>query len=290
MPQSLNSLSGSKHRPKRFITASAVADGIVAVDLFCGAGGLTKGLEKAGIDVALGIDIDPACEFPYAANNKAKFLLKSVKELRAADLKKAYGDATFTLLAGCAPCQPFSKYRLGKSDESDGRWNLLQEFQRLVLQVKPTMVTMENVPRLAEQDIFAEFAAALEDAGYLVHCEIVRCADYGVPQQRERLVLLASKLGSLTLSAPTHARKPRTVRQSLAGLPPLPRVKNILATRCIRPRISRRSISAASKPRNPAAHGAIGTQTSWRRVIGSGAEKLTRASMGACAGMSPDQR
>ena len=221
MPQSLNSLSGSKHRPKRFITASAVADGIVAVDLFCGAGGLTKGLEKAGIDVALGIDIDPACEFPYAANNKAKFLLKSVKELRATDLKKAYGDATFTLLAGCAPCQPFSKYRLGKSDESDGRWNLLQEFQRLVLQVKPTMVTMENVPRLAEQDIFAEFAAALEDAGYLVHCEIVRCADYGVPQQRERLVLLASKLGSLTLSAPTHARKPRTVRQSLAGLPPL---------------------------------------------------------------------
>lgn len=194
---------------------------IVAVDLFCGVGGLTKGLENAGINVALGIDIDPACSFPYAANNSAKFLLESVKGLRATTLRKSFGQAKFTLLAGCAPCQPFSKYRLGKSDESDGRWNLLQEFQRLVMEVKPTMVTMENVPRLAEQEIFTDFAVALEDAGYVVNAEVVRCADYGVPQQRERLVLLASKLGSLKLIAPTHAKKTPTVRQALANLPPL---------------------------------------------------------------------
>ncbi len=196
-------------------------DEIVAVDLFCGVGGLTKGLENAGINVAVGIDIDPACAFPYATNNAADFLLKSVKDLRAAEVKNAFGQARFTLLAGCAPCQPFSKYRMGKSDESDGRWNLLQEFQRLVLEVKPTMVTMENVPRLAEQEIFADFAAALEDAGYVVQADVVRCADYGVPQQRERLVLLASKLGSLQLIPPTHAHKPRSVRQAIADLPPL---------------------------------------------------------------------
>jgi DNA (cytosine-5)-methyltransferase 1 len=204
--------------PKTVLRSS---DNVVAVDLFCGAGGLTRGLENAGIKVALGIDIDPACEFPYAANNAAGFLLKSVKDLSAAELKKAYGHAKFTLLGGCAPCQPFSKYRLGKSDETDGRWNLLEEFQRLVFEVKPTMVTMENVPRLAEQTIFAAFVAALEDAGYHVHSEVVRCADYGVPQQRERLVLLASKLGSLKLIAPTHARRPLTVRQAIASLPPL---------------------------------------------------------------------
>jgi len=201
--------------------ATRTLGGIVAVDLFCGAGGLTRGLENVGIKVALGIDIDPACEYAYAANNAAEFLLKSVKELSPAELLKAYGNAKYTILAGCAPCQPFSKYRLGKSNESDGRWNLLQEFQRLVFEVKPTIVTMENVPRLAAQTIFADFIAALEDAGYHVHSEVVNCADYGVPQQRERLVLLASKLGSLKLIPPTHAQKPCTVRQVIANLPPL---------------------------------------------------------------------
>lgn len=217
MPSKVNSLSDSTHRQN----APRAAAEIVAVDLFCGAGGLTKGLEDAGVRVALGIDIDPACKFPYEANNSAKFLLKSVKDLDSAELKVAYGDAQFTVLAGCAPCQPFSKYRLGKSDETDGRWNLLQEFQRLVFELKPTVVTMENVPRLAEQTIFADFVAGLESAGYHVHFEVVRCAEYGVPQQRERLVLLASKLGLLKLIAPTHSRNPRTVRQAIADLPPL---------------------------------------------------------------------
>jgi DNA (cytosine-5)-methyltransferase 1 len=125
------------------------------------------------------------------------------------------------LLAGCAPCQPFSKYRLGKSDESDGRWNLLQHFQRLVSDVKPLLVTMENVPRLAEQEIFAAFVLALEQNGYFVTAEVARCADYGVPQHRERLVLLASLLGPLALIPPTHSDKHRTVRQAIAGLPVL---------------------------------------------------------------------
>ena len=115
-----NCLSQQDKRAKRTL------GGIVAVDLFCGAGGLTRGLENVGIKVALGIDIDPACEYAYAANNAAEFLLKSVKELSPAELLKAYGNAKYTILAGCAPCQPFSKYRLGKSNESDGRWNLLQ--------------------------------------------------------------------------------------------------------------------------------------------------------------------
>ncbi len=191
---------------------------ISAVDLFCGAGGLTKGLEKAGVNVVLGVDIDPACAFPYSSNNRADFLLKSVKDLRAIELKQAFGKAKFTLLAGCAPCQPFSKYRLGKSDASDGRWNLLHEFKRLVVQTRPTMVTMENVPRLAEQAIFGDFVAALRRADYFVHFEVISCANYGVPQQRDRLVLLASKLGALKLIPPTHAYRKPTVRQAIAGL------------------------------------------------------------------------
>jgi DNA (cytosine-5)-methyltransferase 1 len=80
---------------------------------------------------------------------------------------------------------------------------------------------MENVPRLAEQSIFSDFVAALKSAKYHVSFEVVKSADYGVPQQRERLVLLASKLGPVSLIAPTHSKKPRTVRQAIANLPPL---------------------------------------------------------------------
>ena len=194
---------------------------IRAVDLFCGAGGLTRGLKAAGIDVRLGVDVDPACDYPFSFNNRTRFLLKTVQDLPATEIARAWQGARFSPLAGCAPCQPFSLYSQGKTDESDGRWNLLAEFQRLVIQTKPTLVTMENVPRLAEQSIFAAFVAALEAAKYHVSFQVVKSSDYGVPQQRERLVLLASRLGPIALIPPTHAKKPRTVRQAIRGLPRL---------------------------------------------------------------------
>jgi DNA (cytosine-5)-methyltransferase 1 len=195
---------------------------LVAVDIFCGAGGLTHGLEKARIPVAFGVDLDPACKFPYEQNNSAKFVLESVETLKAAALKSAFAAATHSILAGCAPCQPFSKYRLGKSDNTDGRWHLLQHFQRLVLETKPTIVTMENVPRLAEQEIFSDFVDSLTHVGFHVSYEIVNCAAYGVPQQRERLVLLASRLGELKMISPTHPDgRQTTVRHAIGHTRPL---------------------------------------------------------------------
>lgn len=195
--------------------------GIRAVDLFCGAGGLTRGLQSAGIDVRLGVDLDPACEYPFSFNNRTRFLRKSVQALSPRDIAREWRGARFSLLAGCAPCQPFSLYSQGKDAETDGRWNLLAEFQRLVVATKPSLVTMENVPRLAEQSIFRDFVAALQAAKYHVHFETVRAADYGLPQERERLVLLASRLGPIKLIPPTHAKRNRTVRQAIAKLPPL---------------------------------------------------------------------
>jgi DNA (cytosine-5)-methyltransferase 1 len=192
------------------------------VDLFCGAGGLTRGLENAGIDVALGVDIDPDCEFPYVANNRARFLLKSVGDLTSADFENAYAGASYKLLAGCAPCQPFSTYQQGRFGPTDARWNLLDDFGRIVREVKPDLVTMENVPRLVEQDIFADFVAGLEAEGFYVEYKIVNCADYGVPQQRNRLVLLASKFGPISLIKPTTpAGKQNTVRKAISNLPEL---------------------------------------------------------------------
>lgn len=193
---------------------------ISAIDLFCGAGGLTKGLEKAGINVALGIDIDPACRYPYLANNDADFLLKSVENVTASELNKMYDGASLKLLAGCAPCQTFSTYNQ-KADSSDKRWWLLQQFSRLIRETSPELVTMENVPGLVDQDVFVEFVGELKHK-YHVFYSVVNCADYGLPQHRNRLVLLASKLGAIKLLSPAelgYERKTvRDVIQKLASL------------------------------------------------------------------------
>lgn len=188
-----------------------------AVDLFCGVGGLTKGLEKAGVEVTLGVDIDPACEFPYTANNKARFLLKSVAELSASDLINNEKKSQYTLLAGCAPCQPFSTYQR-KSDPSDGRWHLLEHFGRLAAELQPDLITMENVPNLERQEVFQEFVDDLEEADYDVTYEVVNCSHFGVPQQRNRLVLLASRLGPISLLRPAGA-KPVSVKKAIQDLP-----------------------------------------------------------------------
>jgi DNA (cytosine-5)-methyltransferase 1 len=195
---------------------------LAAVDLFCGAGGLTKGLQLAGIDVKLGIDIDPACTFPYETNTEAEFLLKRIEKVTPAEIKLAFGSARLRLLAGCAPCQPFSLYSQGKKNHTDSRWRLLTHFQRLALAVKPDLLTMENVPKLAEKPIFKRFVSALEKAGYKVWHDTVKCPDYGVPQVRERLVLLASRLGPIALIPPTHAPdRHKTVRQVIGKMPAL---------------------------------------------------------------------
>lgn len=192
---------------------------IATVDLFCGAGGLTHGLEKAGIDVRLGIDIDPACQFPYSANNNSEFLLKSVDDVEAFELLEKYQDSELKLLAGCAPCQTFSSYNQ-KADSSDDRWWLLLQFSRLIRETEPELVTMENVPGLLEQDVFRKFLNDLEEQNYHLDYKVVNSADYGLPQQRNRLVLLASRLGSIKLPSPQKFRKKRqNVKDAIGKLP-----------------------------------------------------------------------
>lgn len=128
---------------------------IVGVDLFCGVGGLTHGLVRGGIQVAAGIDIDASCKFPFEANNSASFIECDVGELKAEDIAPFYEGADFTLLAGCAPCQPFSTYsRSGRNSEYESQWPLVSSFGRLIKKVKPDLVTMENVPQLADHPSF----------------------------------------------------------------------------------------------------------------------------------------
>jgi len=194
---------------------------IAAIDLFCGAGGLTRGLENAGIEVKLGIDIDPACKFPYEENNDAKFLLESVEKVEACELIEAFGHKGLKLLAGCAPCQTFSKYNQ-KADSTDDRWWLLRQFTRLIRETSPDIVTMENVPGLMFHDVFREFVNDLECSDYEVDYKIVNCSDYGLPQNRNRLVLLASKLGQIKLIDPNEFNNSKmTVRDAIGSLTPI---------------------------------------------------------------------
>lgn len=195
---------------------------INAVDLFCGAGGLTCGLQNAGINVALGVDLDKACAYPFTKNNHAAFMGCSVADLTGDDIARAWGAADTTLLAGCAPCQPFSTYSQSWSSPEDKRWDLLSQFARLVRESKPDLVTMENVPKLKKIDVFERFQEGLERDGYQVTHRVINCCEYGVPQRRQRLVLLASRFGVVDFIEPTTPQgSERTVRDAIEALEPI---------------------------------------------------------------------
>lgn len=198
---------------------------IAAIDLFCGVGGLTHGLEAEGIDVRLGVDIDPACKHPFEENNRARFCESDVSTLTADDLLKPLTTDGVSLLAGCAPCQPFSTYsqraerkgtaRRGRGGRDD--WELVEQFGRLVRELQPNLVTMENVPPLEKQYVFERLLEELD--GYSVDARVVECRSIGLPQTRKRLVLVASRLGPIKL--PEFDLPRSTVRDTIDDLPPL---------------------------------------------------------------------
>jgi DNA (cytosine-5)-methyltransferase 1 len=195
--------------------------GIRCIDLFCGLGGLTHGLIKGGIEVVAGIDIEPQCRFPYESNNNALFVEQDVSALSGSQVADIFGDGKLRLLAGCAPCQPFSTYsRKGRQERQDTKWVLVSDFGRLVRETQPDFVTMENVPQLLEHEVFKDFLKALE--GYATSFSIVDCVQYGVPQTRKRLVLLASRFGAVELVPPIFSRRScTTVREAISHLPAL---------------------------------------------------------------------
>lgn len=196
-----------------------------AIDIFCGIGGLSYGLKQAGISVVAGVDSDAACKYPYEKNVQADFIARDVSTLRGEEINENYwsNDNVFKILAGCAPCQPFSTHANKiKNKTRTEKWWLLREFQRLASETNPHIVTMENVPNLANQEIFTDFVAFLEQAGYYVSYSNVYCPDYGIPQKRRRLVLLASKFGEISLLPKTHSKDEYvTVRQAIGHLPPV---------------------------------------------------------------------
>lgn len=198
---------------------------IKVIDLFCGIGGLTHGLIKEGLDVVAGIDNDNSCKFGYEYNNKkTKFINKDILQVSANEINKLFGEnkKTIRVLAGCAPCQPFSKLNLNEITEK--QLEPLGKFAELIDETKPDIVSMENVSELAKMGkypIFKTFLDVLEKNGYHYKYEVVNVSEYGVPQNRKRLVLLASKFGEIELVKRTHKNKKVTVRDVIKNLQPL---------------------------------------------------------------------
>lgn len=202
------------------------------VDLFCGVGGLTRGLLDAKLKVVAGYDTDESCRFAYETNNEGVvFHKKNVAHLEASELLSHYPPGGVKVLVGCAPCQPYSSLTQKITDEetrTNGRhdeWGLLDTFADLIVSVEPDIVSMENVTRLANKakyPVYARFVDTLRRNGYFVSENKVYCPDYGIPQTRRRLVLLASRLGPIELIEKTHRREDYVkVAEVIGDLEPL---------------------------------------------------------------------
>jgi len=198
-----------------------------AIDLFCGAGGLTLGLRRAGWDVLFGIDVDEAVGETYRHNNpNAGFLAADLRSVTEEDVLSLAGNTPRSelLLAGCAPCQPFSKQRRRRGLARRSDVTLLGQFARLVVALRPGAVLMENVPGITAVpgfSSFRRFLKILHDCGYgYEHC-VLNARDFGVPQHRRRCVLLAVRGSEARL--PTQiAREPdhvATVRARIGRFP-----------------------------------------------------------------------
>ncbi len=194
------------------------------IDMFCGVGGLTHGLLKEGISVVAGYDFDKSCKYAFEKNNNSVFITKDIKEVTSDEVNFFFGKKR-KILVGCAPCQPFSLYTNRKKTSENDKWALLYSFARLIKEVQPEIVSMENVPQLAQFDggkVLKDFIQSLEDDKYSVTYKIINAQDYGVPQRRKRLILLASKHGEIELISPTHNKNNlKTVRKAIGHLTPI---------------------------------------------------------------------
>jgi len=207
--------------------APVTTGNIKVVDLFCGIGGLTHGLRLEGFNVVAGVDNDKSCKFAFEKNNGAKFISKDIARFTPKELEELFQGATTRILVGCAPCQPYSplgRRRLTRKQAREN-WYPLLRFMKLIKSVRPEIVSMENVPDLSDTSkytIFGRFVETLLAEGYKVSFSTVDASRYGVPQKRNRLVLLASRLGDISLIPATHsAGNLKTVRHAIKSLPRL---------------------------------------------------------------------
>jgi len=191
------------------------------VDLFCGVGALSHGLKLAGCDILAGYDTDARCKYAFETNNGGVFIERDVGSMEANEISAHFTGNAPSVLAGCAPCQPFSTYKQRYAE--DPQWGLVTKFAKLAAEVQPDFITMENVPalkRYKDGSVFRDFKAILNDAGYPVRATIAKCEQFGVPQKRRRLVVVAARGKKIGRLIPNEVVG-KTVHDAIAHLAPI---------------------------------------------------------------------
>jgi len=202
---------------------------LTSIDLFSGGGGLSEGMRQAGFQIKAAVEIDTVAAETFRVNHKESIVIeRDIRHVSSTELLKRCGvqHGGLDLLAGCPPCQGFSSLT-AKYNRYDERNSLIKEVSRLVKDLMPRAVMIENVPGLMKrgQNYLSDFVQTLESLGYIVNYDVLQVADYGVPQSRRRFVLLAGLGFEIEIPKPTHSGtgsnglpKWKTVREALAGL------------------------------------------------------------------------
>ena len=217
--------------PDRAIPARPEPPQVIVYDFFSGCGGTSAGLRLAGMKPVLAVDIDDEALKTYRANfTEAAVIETDIRALATRDLEHLMerDRKNPILFSACAPCQPFSKQNRRKR-ERDDRASLLTELVRLMERFRPDLLFVENVPGIQSgkaegEGPFAELKRALDRLGYFHSSRVVNAQEFGVPQSRVRLILIASAFGPIEVPAATHGtadRPLKTVRDAIAHLPPL---------------------------------------------------------------------
>jgi DNA (cytosine-5)-methyltransferase 1 len=196
---------------------------IAVFDFFSGCGGTSLGLRDAGMNIVGGLDSDEDAADTFRENfPEAGFIERDIREVAIDEVHQLVPAGQPLLLSGCAPCQPFSKQnRFRSQSDPDGKRTLLREFQKFVVALEPDYVVVENVPglqKIENEGPFYDFIKALSERDYQIDWGILSALNYGVPQVRKRLVLVASLKNEVKLPSATHG----------PGLEPAPVVKDYI--------------------------------------------------------------
>lgn len=197
---------------------------VKVVDFFSGCGGASAGLRAAGLEIAVGLDNDPDAAKTFRANfSEAGFVCANIEDTPEEILEEVVSrwPEHPLMFSACAPCQPFSRQRRGQAMPGDERPELLNHLLRFVRRYRPELIFAENVPGLRDSSagrrIFERFICMLRDFGYHTCHEVIRSQDYGVPQRRQRLIVLASALGRVSLPNKTHGPGTAQSRYATVG-------------------------------------------------------------------------
>lgn len=206
MPQSKRGQSASRYPVREQFQPKTV------IDLFCGAGGLSEGFRQAGHNVLVGQDFDETAGITFSATHGgARFIGGPIQQVKPADLLKAAGarPGQIDMIVGGPPCQGYSVYNHQRG-ETDPRAGLFREYLRIVEEIRPQWLVMENVTgitSIAGGAIVREISKAMHKLGYRVEMRVLKAEEFGVPQERRRVVFIATRTEHpILFPQPTHGQ------------------------------------------------------------------------------------